>query len=185
MLKKITDSTNEAMEKAVAHTEHEFSTINTGKAQPSMVEGVLVEAYGSMMPLKNCATVSTPDARSIVITPFDKGLLKAIEKAILGANIGLTPSVQGAIVRCPVPELTGERRNELVKVANRYAEEGRVRVRAVRRDSLELVKKINKDKAASEDDCKRTEKDIQTLTDKWIAVIDAAFKAKEADLKKV
>lgn len=185
MLNKIIADTGAAMQKAVEHTEHEFSTINTGKAQPSMVENVQVEAYGSMMPLKNCATVMTPDSRSIVVTPFDKGLLKAVEKAILGANLGFTPSVQGTIVRCPVPELTGERRTELVKVANRYAEEGRVRVRNCRRDGLELVKKITKDKTASEDDCKRTEKEIQILTDKWIAAIDSALRSKEADLKKV
>ncbi len=185
MLKKIISETAAAMAKAVEHTEHEFSTINTGKAQPSMVEGVQVEAYGSMMPLKNCATVTTPDARSIVITPFDKGLLKAVEKAILGANVGLTPAVQGGIVRCPVPELTGERRAELVKVANRYAEEGRVRVRNLRRDGLELVKKLNKEKAVSEDDAKRAEKEIQTVTDKHIAAIDGALKSKEADLKNV
>ncbi|MCD8299065.1 MAG: ribosome recycling factor [Opitutae bacterium] len=183
MLKKIISETDAAMAKSVAHTEHDFSTINTGKAQPSMVEGVQVEAYGTTMPLKNCATVTTPDARSIVVTPFDKGLLKAIEKAILGANIGITPMVQGGIVRCPVPELTGERRAELVKVANRYAEDGRVRVRNCRRDGLELIKKINKDKAASEDECKRAEKEIQTVTDKWIAAIDSALKAKETDLK--
>lgn len=182
-LKDITNAAEAAMKKSLAHTEHEFSTINTGKAQPSMVEGVMVEAYGSMMPLKSCATTTTPDARSIVITPFDKGLLKAIEKAILGANIGLTPSVQGAIVRCPVPELTGERRAELVKLANRYAEAGRVQVRNNRREALENVKKIQKEKTASEDDCKRTEKEVQTLTDKYIALVDTALKNKEKDLR--
>ncbi len=185
MLKKIISDTDASMSKAVAHTEHEFSTINTGKAQPSMVEGVQVEAYGTTMPLKSCATVTTPDARSIVITPFDKGLLKAIEKAVLGANVGLTPMVQGGLVRCPVPELTGERRAELVKVANRYAEEGRVRVRNSRREGLELIKKLSKDKGISEDEGKRAEKEIQNVTDKWISTIDSALKAKEADLKSV
>lgn len=182
-LQDIVSAAETAMKKSLAHTEHEFSTINTGKAQPAMVEGVMVEAYGSMMPLKNCATTTTPDARSIVITPFDKGLLKAIERAILGANIGLTPSVQGAIVRCPVPELTGERRVELIKLANRYAEAGRVQVRNNRRDALEGVKKIQKEKTASEDECKRAEKDVQTVTDKYIGFVDAALKAKEADLR--
>ncbi|MCR5184436.1 MAG: ribosome recycling factor [Opitutales bacterium] len=183
MIKDILNTAEAAMKKTLAHTEHEFSTINTGKAQPSMVESVMVEAYGSMMPLKNCATTTTPDARSIVITPFDKGLLKAIERAILGANIGLNPAVQGAIVRCPIPELTGERRAELVKVANRYAEAGRVQIRNNRRDALEGVKKIQKDKTASEDECKRAEKDVQTLTDKYIGFIDAALKAKESELR--
>jgi ribosome recycling factor len=111
--------------------------------------------------------------------------VKDIEKAILGANVGLTPANMGGFVRCSVPELSGERRAELVKVANRYAEAGRVGVRNCRRDALELVKKINKDKAASEDDCKRTEKDIQTLTDKYIAEVDKALKVKEADLQKI
>lgn len=185
MLNKIKQDAEIAMKKALEHTVKEFSTIHTGKAAPSMVENLQVEAYGSMMRLKDTASVSTPDARSIVITPFDKSIIKDIEKAILGANIGLTPANMGSYVRCNVPELSGERRAELVKVANRFAEAGRVGVRNCRRDALEHVKKINKDKTASEDDCKRTEKDIQTLTDKYIAEVEKALKAKEADLQKV
>lgn len=185
MLKDIKQGAETAMKKVLAHTVKEFSTIHTGKAVPAMVENIQVEAYGSMMRVKDTATVSTPDSRTIIITPFDKSIVKDIEKGILGANVGLTPANMGTFVRCNVPELSGERRNELVKVANRYAETGRVGIRNCRRDALELVKKVNKDKAASEDDCKRTEKEIQTLTDKYIAEIDKALKAKETDLRQV
>ena len=119
MLSKIKQDAESAMKKALEHTVKEFSTIHTGKAAPAMVENIQVEAYGSMMRLKDTASVSTPDARTIVITPFDKSIIKDIEKAILGANVGLTPANMGSFVRCSVPELSGERRAELVKVANR------------------------------------------------------------------
>ena len=124
------------MKKALEHTVKEFSSIHTGKAAPSMVENIQVEAYGSMMRLKDTASVSTPDARTIVITPFDKSIIKDIDKAILGANVGLTPANMGGFVRCSVPELSGERRAELVKVANRYAEAECVGVRSCSRETL-------------------------------------------------
>ncbi|MDR2844600.1 MAG: ribosome recycling factor [Puniceicoccales bacterium] len=172
-----------AMKKTVEHTLHEFTGLNTGKAQPSMVENVTVEVYGSQMRLKDIATISTPDARSIVIQPFDKNASKDIVQGIQAANLGFNPVPQGSIIRCPVPELTGERRAEMVKVAHRLAEEGRVRVRNVRRDTLEVLKKHQKE--VSEDDFKRAEKEVQVATDKWIAEIDKALKIKEADLQKV
>lgn len=169
--------------KAVEHTLHEFSGINTGKAQPSMVENVTVEVYGSQVRLKDIAAISTPDSRSIVIQPFDKNASKDIVQGIQAANLGFNPVPQGNIIRCPVPELTGERRAELVKVAHRLGEEGRVKVRNVRRDTLEVLKKGQKE--ISEDEFKRAEKEVQTVTDKWIAEIDKALKLKEADLQKV
>jgi ribosome recycling factor len=164
------------MKKAVDHTLHEFSTIHTGKASPAMVESVMVEAYGSMMPLKGCAAITTPDPRMIQIQPWDKALVRPIEKALQMANIGVNP---------PFPELSKERRQEFVKTAHRLAEEGRVAVRHVRRDAMEAAKKLKKDGKISEDDEKRLEKDVQTATDKAIKDIDTAVANKEKELMTV
>ena len=173
------------MKKAVDHTLHEFSTSHTGKASPAMVESVQVEAYGSMMPLKGCAAITTPDARMIQIQPWDKGLIRPIEKALQMANIGVNPVVDGALIRLPFPELSKERRQEFVKTAHRLAEEGRVAVRHVRRDAMEAAKKLKKDGKISEDDEKRLEKDVQTATDKAIKDIDTALANKEKELMTV
>ncbi len=180
-----TATLNEAqarMKKAVEHTQHEFATIHTGKASPAMVESVQVEAYGSMMPLKGCAAITTPDARMIQIQPWDKGLLRAIEKALQMANIGVNPVVDGSLIRLPFPDLSRERRQEFVKTAHRLAEEGRVSVRHIRRDAMEGAKKLKKDGKISEDDEKRLEKDVQAATDKAIKDIDTALAAKEKEL---
>lgn len=173
------------MKKAVDHTLHEFSTIHTGKASPAMVESVQVEAYGSMMPLKGCAAITTPDPRMIQIQPWDKALLRPIEKALQMANIGVNPVVDGSLVRLPFPELSKERRQEFVKTAHRLAEEGRVAVRHVRRDAMEAAKKLKKDGKISEDDEKRLEKDVQAATDKSIKDIDTALANKEKELMTV
>ncbi len=166
------------MKKAVDHTLHEFSAIHTGKATPTMVESVVVEAYGSQMRLKECAAISTPDARLIQIQPWDAGLVKAIAKGVIDANLGFNPIVDGKLIRSPLPEMSRERRQEFVKTAHRLAEEGRVHVRNVRRDMIETAKKAK----LSEDDTKRLEKDIQTATDKAIADINGHLAAKEKDL---
>lgn len=178
MSQSLTSDAHARFNKAVAHTLHEFSNIHTGKASPSMVEGIMVEAYGSMVRIKDCAAISTPDARQIVIQPWDKGLTQAISKAIMIANLGFNPSVDSSIVRIPLADMSRERRQEFVKVAHRLAEEGRVHVRNVRRDSLESVKKAK----LPEDEAKRTEKDIQTATDKAIEEINKHLAAKEKDL---
>jgi ribosome recycling factor len=170
------------MKKAVEHTLHEFSTIHTGKASPAMVESVMVEAYGSMMPLKGCAAITTPDPRMIQIQPWDKGVLRAIEKALQMANIGVNPVVDGNLIRLPFPDLSRERRQEFVKTAQRLAEEGRVAVRHCRRDAMEAAKKLKKDGKISEDDEKRLEKDVQAATDKAIKDIDTHLATKEKDL---
>lgn len=184
-IKKVITDGGASMKKCVDHTQHEFSTLNTGKAQPAMVENIQVEVYGSMQPIKNVAAIMTPDARSITIQPFDKGTSKDIVKAIQGANIGINPVDMGSIIRCPIPDLTAQRRVELAKIAHKYAEEGKVRVRNVRRDTLEVLKKGQKDKLISEDDFKRAEKDVQVVHDKWILDIDKMLKQKESDLQKV
>ena len=170
------------MKKALDHTLHEFGTIHTGKASPSMVEGVMVEAYGSSMRLKECAAISTPDAHMIQIQPWDKGITQAIIKGIQMANLGLNPSVDGAVVRVPLPQLSRERRQEFVKVANRMAEEGRVTIRNIRRDTMDSLKKSQKDGKITEDDLKRLEKEVQVATDKTIKDIGDNLGKKEKDL---
>lgn len=173
------------MQKAVDHTVHLFSQLNVGKASPTMVENVTFDAYGSAMRIKDAAAINTPDPRLIVIQPWDKSLLKAIEKGIQLANIGLNPVVEGVSVRCPIPELSRERRQELVKSSHTMAEDGKVAIRGIRRDVIELAKKANKMGAVSEDDLKRFEKDIQTATDNAIKSIDSHLAKKEQDLLRV
>ena len=180
-LKKISDS----MVKAADHTAQDFDSIHTGKASPSMVENVVVEVYGSSMRLRDIAAITTPDAHTIRVQPWDKGALKDIERGILAANIGFTPAVMGDAVRCPIPPLSGERRKELAKVCSEMAEQGRVRVRNIRRDAMDAIKKAQKDGAITEDDLKRAEKDVQNLTDKNIAQINKDLEAKEQELQKV
>ena len=167
------------MKKAVDHTLHEFSSIHTGKATPAMVETVMVEAYGTMQPLKSCAAISTPDARLIQIQPWDVSLSKAIIKGIQEANLGFNPVPDGKVVRIPLPEMSRERRQEFVKVAHKLAEEGRVHVRNVRRDAMDSLKKAD---GMPEDERKRHEKEVQTLTDNAIKEINDHLAHKEKDL---
>ena len=173
----LTDAQNR-MKKSVDHTLHEFSTLHTGKASPAMVEGIMVEAYGGMQQLKACAAITTPDPRMIQVQPWDKGLLRAIEKALQQANIGVNPVVDGNLIRLPFPDLSKERRLEFVKTAHRLAEEGRVHVRNVRRDVHEQAKKAK----LPEDEAKRLEKDIQAATDKAIKDIETHLAHKEKEL---
>lgn len=182
--KTINDGAN-GMKKAVDHTLHEFGTLHTGKASPAMVENIQVhvESYGMTQRLKDMAAITTPDARSIVITPFDKAVMDDIRKAIQAANLGINPVPQGGFLRCPIPELSGERRLELTKVATRMAEEGKVRVRNARRDCLEALKKGHKDKLVTDDDLKRSEKEVQTHTDRHVADIEKHLDAKISELK--
>ena len=169
------------MKKAVDHTLHEFSSIHTGKATPSMVEGVMVEAYGSHMRLKECAAISTPDPRMIVVQPWDAGLVKAVAKGIQEANIGFNPIVDGKLLRIPLPEMSRERRQEFVKTVHRMAEEGRVHVRNVRRDAIEAVRKAG----LPEDEAKRLEKEIQAATDRNTKEIGDHLAHKENELMAV
>jgi ribosome recycling factor len=173
------------MKKALDHTLHEFGTIHTGKASPSMVETVMVEAYGTTMRLKDCAAITTPDARLIQITPWDKSIIRSVEKGLQAANLGINPIVDGSVIRMPLPELSRERRLEFVKIAHRFAEEGHVSVRSTRRDSMESAKKLQKEGKLSEDDAKRIEKEIQVITDRFIKDIDAQLAAKEKELTTV
>jgi len=176
---------NARMKKALDHTLHEFGTIRTGKASPSMVEGVTVEAYGTSMRLRDCAAITTPDPRLIQITPWDKSIIRNVEKALQTANLGINPIVDGAIVRMPLPELSRERRQEFVKIAHKLAEEGRVSVRNTRHDAMETAKKQQKEGKLSEDDARRIEKEIQVATDRSMKDIDAHLAAKEKELTTV
>ena len=173
------------MKKAVDFTLHEFSTIHTGKASPAMVEGVMVEAYGSMIRLKECAAISTPDPRMIQVQPWDKALIRAVEKALQQANLGINPIIDGGLIRLPFPDLSRERRLEFVKIAHRLAEDGRVNIRHARRDAMEQVKKGKKDGKIAEDEEKRLEKDVQGATDKAIKDVDASLAHKEKELTTV
>ena len=173
------------MDKALDFMKHEFSSVRTGKASPALVEGIDVDAYGSSMKLKQLALISTPEARLIVITPFDVSTAKAIEKAINESKVGITPSVDGKIIRLPIPELSEERRKDLVKTIKTMAEETRVRIRAARRHAMEAAKKMQKDGGLTEDDLKSAETQIQKLTDKYVADVDSQVGSKEADIMRV
>ena len=175
----------EGMEKALDFMKHEFSSVRTGKASPALVDGIDVDAYGSVMKLKQLALNSTPEPRLIVIQPCDAATLKPIEKAINESKIGITPSVDGKLIRLPIPELSEERRKELVKTLKNMAEETRVRIRAARRHAMETAKKMQKDGGLTEDDLKGAEAQIQKLTDKHVAEVDAQMVSKEADIMKI
>ena len=163
----------------------QFAGLRTGKASPAMVDSIKVDYYGAPTPIKSLGTISTPEPRQIKITPFDPTVLDAMNKAILAANIGVTPQTDGKVLRITVPELNEERRKEIVKVAKTQAEAQKVAMRNVRRDANEAVKKLEKDKKISEDDMKQGLDRIQKATDDGIAKIDAELKAKEAEVMAV
>ncbi len=175
----------QSMAKAVDHAVHEFSTLHTGKASPSMVENIMVEAYDSSMRLRDMAAITTPDLRTIQIQPWDRSVIQPIEKAIQTSNLGLNPATNGDIIRLPIPELSGDRRNELVKVAHRMAEDGRISVRHARKDALDLLKEAKKDGDLSEDDFKLAEKEVQKNTDNHVSDIDNHMKGKEQELQQI
>jgi len=172
------------MQKSVDHVLHEFSTLHTGKANTSMVENITVDVYGSNMKLRDVAAITTPDARTIQIQPWDKASTAPIEKALLEAKIGINPIVTGEIIRLPIPELSGERREELCKMAQGFAEQGRIGIRASRKEAMDSLKEAQKE-GLPEDDFKRAEKDVQKKTDDNVTKINQALSSKEDDLRKV
>ena len=175
----------ERMKKAVESSQHEFATVRTGRASPALLERITVDYYGAMTPLNQLATLSAPEARLITVQPYDKSSIKFIEKAINESDVGLTPSNDGNIVRLLVPELTEERRRELVKVVRNLAEEGRVRIRNVRRDVMHDLRELKEAGEAGSDDEHRAEVELQKLTDASIADLDGVLKAKEAEILEV
>lgn len=175
----------EKMEKSVDFVREQFSGLRTGKASPALVENIQVPYYGAMTRLRELAGISTPEPRLIVINAYDPTALSAIEKAILAANLGVTPMNDGRVIRIPIPELSQERRVEMTKLSKRMAEEGRIAVRSVRRESNDQIKVLEKNGKATEDERDETLKTIQKLTDDTIAKIDAAAKAKESEMMSV
>jgi ribosome recycling factor len=161
---------------------NEFAGVRTGKASPALVENVLVEVYGSQMRVRELAGITTPEPRTLTIQPWDIGSLHPIEKAILKSNLGLTPAVQGKVIRIFFPELSQERRQEFVKIVRKMAEDGRVATRHVRRDAMEQFKKHTHDSGITEDEVKHAEKELQKLTDDYIAKLDAHLALKEKEI---
>lgn len=175
----------EKMEKTVEFVQEQFSGLRTGKASPALVENVTVPYYGSMTRLRELAGISTPEPRLIVINAYDPTALGDIEKAILAANLGVTPMNDGRVIRVPIPELSTERRVEMTKLAKRMAEDGRIAIRNERREANDAVKALEKDSKTTQDERDETLKTIQKLTDEHIARIDASLKAKEAEVMEV
>ena len=175
----------EKMEKAVEVAKEGFAGIRTGRAHPGMFQKILVDYYGAPTPLQQLASFQNPEARTIIISPFDKSSMHAIEKAIQQADLGINPSNDGSIIRVLIPALTEERRREMVKVAKGKGEDSRVAVRNIRRKAKEELDRIAKDGEAGEDDVARAEKELQQLTDKYVAQIDQLVKHKEAELLEV
>ena len=173
------------MRGAVESVKHNFATIRTGRANPSLLDRIEVEAYGSKMPLRSVANIGVPEPRLLTITPFDPNTLKNIERALSDSDIGLNPQNDGKIIRLPIPELTEERRRELIRVARQMAEEARVSVRNVRRDEMKDVHELRKEGEISQDDEHRAEDELQKLTNDYVKRIDAILADKEAELLEV
>ncbi|MCC7401142.1 MAG: ribosome recycling factor [Chitinophagaceae bacterium] len=180
----IAGSAEENMKKAIAHLETELTKIRAGKANPQMIDGIMVDYYGSQMPISQVANVSVMDARTLSIQPWEKNMLHPIEKAILAANIGITPQNDGSLIRLFLPPLTEERRKELVKRCHAEAENSRVAIRNIRRDAIEQVKKLEKN-GLSKDVAKDTENIVQQVTDKYISAIEKHLAAKEKEIMAV
>ena len=172
----------ENMDKAIAFLQNEYLSIRTGRAHPGLVSDIKVDYYGNPTPIKSLANVTVPESRSLQVAPFDKTTLKAIEKAILAANIGMTPQSDGTVIRMTLPELTKARRVELTKLLARKAEESKVVIRNYRRDAIENLKKQEKASEITEDDLKKLTKDVQDITDKYIKKIDEVYKVKEKEV---
>jgi ribosome recycling factor len=185
MIDALLEDARERMAKSVESAQHEFSTVRTGRASPALLDRVVVDYYGAVTPLNQLATISAPEARLITVQPYDKSSIKAIEKAINESDVGLNPSNDGNLIRLGVPELTEERRRELVKVVRNLAEEGRVAIRNVRRDVLQHLRELKSAGEASSDDEHRAEVELQKLTDVRVQELDGVLKTKEGEILEV
>lgn len=185
MSKAVTDDIQRRMESTLDALKKHFSSLRTGRATTSMIDGIMVDVYGSMMPLTQVGTVSVPEARMLSVQVWDKANAKSVEKAIMQANLGLNPMSDGNLIRIPIPPLSEERRLELVKLAGKYAEDARVAIRNVRRDGMDSLKKAEKDGELTEDELKTWSGKVQTITDDHIKKVDEAFAGKEKDIKQV
>jgi len=182
-LKEVIHDTELKMKKTVEATQREFATIRTGRASSALVDGIKVDYYGAPTPLKQLAAVSTPDARLIIVQPWDKTMLAEIEKSIMKSEIGITPTNDGKVIRLSVPPLTQERRVELDKILKKIAEDGRVSIRTARHTAVESVRKLEKDKVITEDAKFEGQEEVQKLTDKYIKEIDNLLAAKEKEIQ--
>ena len=187
MVPELLKETEEKMKKALESTRHEFTLIRTGRANPAILEHVKIEAYGSPLPLNQVAAITVPDPRQLLITPFDRSLLAAIEKAILKSDLNLTPNNDGSNVRINIPALNEERRKEMIKQVHQKAEHGRVSIRTVRQEAIKRLQAAKKDKdnPLPENDEKRAQDQVQKLVDKYISEVDQSTKVKEAEMLEV
>ena len=187
MMSAVFDSTDlkRRMQGAIQALRHELGGLRTGRASASLIEPVQVVVYGQSMPLNQVATISVPEARMLSVQVWDKSVVNAVDKAIRAANLGLSPTIEGQVLRIRIPELNEQRRKDMVKTAHKYAEEARIAVRHVRRDGIDNVKKLLKDKAISEDDEKRLAAEVQKTTDQAITDIDGALATKEKEIMQV
>jgi ribosome recycling factor len=185
MMEELLQDAGERMQKSVESTRGEFGSVRTGRATPHLLDRVEVDYYGAKTPLKQLATISAPEARLLTVTPYDKSSIKAIEKAILESDIGLTPSNDGNLIRLSIPELTEERRKELVKIVHHIAEEGRVAIRNIRRDVMHDLRELKKEGEVGSDDEHRAEAELQKLTDERIGEIDRSLAGKEEEILEV
>ena len=183
--KEFLASGEEAMKKTIEKVKHDFSTVRTGRANVALLDGIKVESYGSLLSLNQVAGVSVPDGRTLEIKPWDMSQLNAIEKAILKSDLGLTPINDGKLIRISIPSLTEERRKEIIKVVNKMSEDYKVAIRNERRQIVDEIKKLEKEKSITEDDKKKYEIDIQKLTDNYITKIEVLVKQKEEELMKI
>ncbi|MFI8417491.1 ribosome recycling factor [Serratia sp. NPDC078593] len=182
MINDIRKDADTRMEKSVEAFKNQISKIRTGRASPSILDGIMVEYYGAATPLRQLASITVEDSRTLKINVFDRSLSQAVEKAIMSSDLGLNPSSAGTDIRVPLPALTEERRKDLIKVVRGEAEQGRVAVRNVRRDANDKIKALLKDKEISEDDERRAQDDIQKMTDAYIKLVEAALAEKEKEL---
>ena len=182
MIEQVKKDAKQRMEKAVEAVRGEFAKLRTGKATPALLEGITVNYYGSQMPVKQVANISAPEPRLLVVQPWEKSMLAEIEKAILKSDLGLNPTNDGIVIRIPIPQLTEERRKDLVKVAKKVAEEGKVSIRNIRRDANDALKKAEKDSDISEDMMHNTQDDVQSLTDDYVKKIDELLELKEKEI---
>jgi ribosome recycling factor len=173
------------MDQSVDHTQHEFNSIRTGRASAALLDHIQVDYYGTATPLNQLATINVPEARMLTVQPFDPSSLKSIEKTIMESDLGLTPSNDGKIIRLPIPQLTEERRKDLVKVVRNRAEEGKVAVRNVRRDTMKHLEELVRNGEVGDDDERRAEERVQKLTDEHVGKIDDLLKRKEAEILEV
>ena len=173
------------MDKSIESTRHEFNSVRTGRASAALLDRIVIDYYGTPTPLKNLATIGTPEARLLTVQPFDPTSLKAIEKAIQESDLGLQPANDGKLIRLPIPPLTEERRKELVRVVRRYAEDGKVAIRNVRRDVMRHLEELVRKGEVGDDEARRAENQVQKLTDEHTKTIDELLKHKEAEIMEV